>query len=89
MEAGEICVRAPTHSCSSKHTCRDQEDWTSNSLINTFFKKNKKIISHVRIFTFTFSRFWLTFVWFFFAEKFFLSVDEKIKSSPSAGGMLD
>lgn len=46
MEAGEICVRAPTYSCSSKHTCRDQEDWTSNSLINTFLKKNKKIISH-------------------------------------------
>lgn len=26
----------PTFKYISKHTCHDQEDWTSNSLINTF-----------------------------------------------------
>lgn len=88
MEAGEICVRAPTYSCSSKHTCRDQEDWTSNSLINTFFLKIKKSF-HIQDFHVHFQQILVDVCLFVFAEKFFLSVDEKIKSSPSAGGMLD
>lgn len=33
---GHKNLRCPTYSYNSKHTCRDQEDWTSNSLINTF-----------------------------------------------------
>lgn len=33
---GKKIYIAPTYSYNSKHTCRDQEDWTSNSLINTF-----------------------------------------------------
>ena len=43
-----------------------------------------KIRFTFRIFTLTFGSFWLTFV----CREVF-SVDEKIKSSPSAGGMLD
>lgn len=33
--------------CNSKHTCQDQEDWTSNSLINTF---NADMYTHLIFF---------------------------------------
>lgn len=39
VQVGSGNLRRPTYSYNSKHTCRDQEDWTSNSLINTFFFK--------------------------------------------------